>query len=81
MSTPLIDALVERHGFALVGEANLDAFLDANEHSLLFFPGDADRLGVVDGSGTMVFADRYMIAMAQHALQNGPGDRFDAGEV
>ena len=35
--------------------------------------GDADRLGVVDGSGTMVFADRYMIAMAQHALRHGPG--------
>jgi hydrogenase-1 operon protein HyaE len=44
MSTPLINALVERHGFAVVGEANVDAFLDAHEHSLLFFPGDAERL-------------------------------------
>jgi hydrogenase-1 operon protein HyaE len=44
MSSPLIDALVERHGFGLVGEANVDAFLDAHEHSLLFFPGDPDRL-------------------------------------
>lgn len=34
--------------------------------------GDADRLGVVDGTGTMVFADRYMIALAQHVLQAGP---------
>lgn len=44
MSTSLIDALVERHGFALVDETNLDAFLEASEHSLLFFAGDADRL-------------------------------------
>ncbi len=34
--------------------------------------GDGDRLGVVDGSGTMVFADRYMIALAQYVLQRGP---------
>lgn len=44
MTTPLIEALVERHGFAVVDEASLDAFLDAHEHSVLFFPGDADRL-------------------------------------
>ncbi len=34
--------------------------------------GDADRLGVVDGSGAMVFADRYMIVLAQHVLAAGP---------
>ncbi|HRC75214.1 MAG TPA: phosphomannomutase/phosphoglucomutase, partial [Kouleothrix sp.] len=34
--------------------------------------GDADRLGVVDGSGAMVFADRYMIALARHVLRAGP---------
>lgn len=44
MTTPLIEALVHRHGFALVDEASIDAFLAANEHSLLFFPGDAERL-------------------------------------
>lgn len=44
MSTSLIDALVERHGLPVVDDATLDAFLEANEHSLLFFPGDADRL-------------------------------------
>jgi hydrogenase-1 operon protein HyaE len=44
MSTPLINSLVERHHFGVVNEANLDAFLDAHEHSVLFFPGDADRL-------------------------------------
>jgi phosphomannomutase len=35
--------------------------------------GDGDRLGVVDGTGTMIFADRYMIALAQYLLTlHGP---------
>jgi hydrogenase-1 operon protein HyaE len=44
MTTSLIEALVARHGFAVVDEASLDAFLEAHEHALLFFPGDAERL-------------------------------------
>lgn len=34
--------------------------------------GDGDRLGVVDGNGEVVFADRYMIVLARHALARGP---------
>jgi phosphomannomutase len=34
--------------------------------------GDGDRLGVVDGRGTMVFADRYLIVLARHVLARGP---------
>jgi phosphomannomutase len=34
--------------------------------------GDGDRLGVIDGTGAMVFADRYLIVLAQHVLKNGP---------
>ncbi|HEU5016224.1 MAG TPA: phosphomannomutase/phosphoglucomutase [Roseiflexaceae bacterium] len=33
--------------------------------------GDGDRLGVVDGAGTIVFADRYLIVLAQHVLAQG----------
>lgn len=44
MSTPLIDALVSRHGFTLIDEAAAGAFLHAHEYALLFFPGDAERL-------------------------------------
>jgi hydrogenase-1 operon protein HyaE len=44
MTTPLIEALVSRHGFATVDETSLDAFLAAHDHSVLFFPGDAERL-------------------------------------
>ena len=34
--------------------------------------GDGDRLGVVNGSGSMVFADRYLIVLARHILARGP---------
>jgi hydrogenase-1 operon protein HyaE len=44
MTTPLIEALVQRHGFAVVDEASVDRFLEGNEYSVLFFPGDAERL-------------------------------------
>jgi phosphomannomutase len=35
--------------------------------------GDGDRLGVVDGDGTIVFADRYMIALATYELARRKG--------
>lgn len=44
MTHPLIEALTARHGFTLVDETTLDAFLAANPRSVLFFPGDSDRL-------------------------------------
>ena len=34
--------------------------------------GDGDRLGVVDGDGQFVLADRYMIILARDILQRGP---------
>ncbi len=44
MTTPLIEALTHRHGFAVVDEASVGAFLAAHDCSVLFFPGDAGRL-------------------------------------
>lgn len=35
--------------------------------------GDADRLGVVDGQGNIVFADRYLIALASYILGQRKG--------
>ncbi|GAB4431159.1 MAG: phosphomannomutase/phosphoglucomutase [Chloroflexi bacterium OHK40] len=35
--------------------------------------GDGDRLGVVDGDGTIVFADRYLIALATYILGQRKG--------
>jgi phosphomannomutase len=34
--------------------------------------GDGDRLGIVDGGGEVVFADRYLIVLARHVLARGP---------
>lgn len=31
--------------------------------------GDGDRLGIVDASGHMIFADRYLIALAKYVLE------------
>ncbi|WP_127075880.1 hydrogenase-1 expression HyaE [Rhodomicrobium lacus] len=44
MTSPLIEALPARHGFATVTEVTLDAFLAVHADSVLFFPGDTDRL-------------------------------------
>lgn len=35
--------------------------------------GDGDRLGVIDGNGNMIFADRYMIVLARYLLSQRPG--------
>jgi phosphomannomutase len=57
-------------------EANLKDLIAAVRHHGaalgIGLDGDGDRLGVVDGSGTMIFADRYLIVLARHALARGP---------
>ncbi|HEX5691671.1 MAG TPA: phosphomannomutase/phosphoglucomutase, partial [Roseiflexaceae bacterium] len=57
-------------------EANLAQLMDKVRSSGatlgIGLDGDGDRLGVVDGSGAMVFADRYMIVLARHVLARGP---------
>jgi phosphomannomutase len=56
-------------------EANLkDLIAAVREHGAALgigLDGDGDRLGVVDGSGTMIFADRYLIVLARHVLARG----------
>jgi phosphomannomutase len=34
--------------------------------------GDGDRLGIVDSSGAMIYADRYLVALAKYVLGRGP---------
>jgi phosphomannomutase len=57
-------------------EANLRGLIEAvRQHGAalgIALDGDGDRLGVVDSSGTMIFADRYMIVLARQALSQGP---------
>jgi hydrogenase-1 operon protein HyaE len=44
MPSPLIDALTAKHGFASVNAETVDAFLQSHSESVLFFPGDSERL-------------------------------------
>src|SRR5208282_521245 len=44
MTSLLIDTLIVKHGFASVNERTVDAFLNANSESVLFFAGDSERL-------------------------------------
>jgi hydrogenase-1 operon protein HyaE len=40
MTSPLIAALIERYGLPLLQADDLDFFLEAGRHNLLFLPGD-----------------------------------------
>ena len=44
MFAPLIQALIDRHGWRLVTRETLDDFLSAQDEVVLFFSGDAERL-------------------------------------
>jgi phosphomannomutase/phosphoglucomutase len=44
------------------------------------FDGDADRLGVVDATGRILWGDQLMILLGQAVLREVPGSRF-VGEV
>jgi len=37
------------------------------------FDGDADRIGVVDDSGAMIFGDQLLVVLARDVLKNHPG--------
>ena len=53
---------------------DLIASVRENEADLgLAFDGDADRLGVVDGDGTIIWPDRQMMLFAQDVLAGNPG--------
>ena len=44
------------------------------------FDGDADRLGVVDERGQIIYGDMLMVIFARDILKNNPGGKF-IGEV
>ena len=53
---------------------DLIASVRDNEADLgLAFDGDADRLGVVDGDGAIIWPDRQMMLFAQDVLAGNPG--------
>ncbi|MCB1390111.1 MAG: hydrogenase-1 expression HyaE [Rhodobiaceae bacterium] len=44
MHSPLLQSIIARHDYPLIGEDDLEAFASTHEHVVLFFAGDADRL-------------------------------------
>ena len=42
------------------------------------FDGDADRIGVVDDGGTMMFGDQLLVVLARDVLKNHPGAKIIA---
>lgn len=48
MFSYLTQSLIDHHGYQLVDENNVDDFLAANQYSVLFFAGDAERLAESD---------------------------------
>ncbi len=44
MFSPLLQSIIERHGYEVVNHQQLDQFAQDREHVVLFFAGDAERL-------------------------------------
>ncbi len=74
MSSPLIQRLTEQFGYPVVDESSVDEFLQASEHSVLFFTEDpksfreSDDVAVILPELMKVFGERVDPAVvARHA--------------
>ncbi|MEE3003819.1 MAG: phosphomannomutase/phosphoglucomutase [Pseudomonadota bacterium] len=54
----------------------IDAVREYNADVGLAFDGDADRIGVVDNSGKIIWPDRLMMAYSNDILQRSPGEKI-----
>jgi phosphomannomutase / phosphoglucomutase len=65
-------------------EKNLKSMIEAvkaaNAHLGVAYDGDADRLGVVDSTGDIIWGDRLMIVFSRDILRSSPGAKI-IGEV
>lgn len=78
MSSPLIQHLIDLHGYPCVDAETIDAFLDANESALLFFTEnpkqfpESNDVAVVLPELMQRFADCFSVAVVdrkdEHAL-------------
>lgn len=58
----------------------IDAVREHNADLAIAFDGDADRIGVVDEKGRIIWGDQLMIIFARHLLKEQPGATI-IGEV
>lgn len=61
-------------------EFAINAVRDHNADLAIAFDGDADRIGVVDEEGRIIWGDQLMLIFARHILKEMPGVTF-IGEV
>ena len=74
---PEIDGRFPNHHPDPTVPQNLEALVDAvRSHGAdlgIAFDGDADRIGVVDDTGVMMFGDQLLVVLARDVLKTHPG--------
>jgi phosphomannomutase len=74
---PEIDGTFPNHHPDPTVPKNLEALIDevrAQKADLgIAFDGDADRIGIVDDTGTMMFGDQLLVVLARDVLKSHPG--------
>jgi len=79
-----IDGAFANHAAAPTNPGNLEVLIKAvklnNADVGIAFDGDGDRLGLVDSSGNLIWADRQLMLFARDVLTSKPGAEiiFDA---
>ena len=82
MPSPLIDSLTQAQGYPLVSDHDLQAFLTAHAHSILFFTEDPDRypesndVAVILPELMKVFGDRCAAAVVRRESEKKLQQRF-----
>ena len=59
-------------------EQIIAAVREQNADLGIAFDGDADRIGVVDGEGNILFGDQLLVVLARDVLRNRPGETIIA---
>ena len=80
--SPLLQSIIEKHDYTVVDEESLAAFTTANEHVVLFFAGDAERLGESNDAAVIlpelhsVFRDVLVPAVVSREAERGLQRRY-----
>lgn len=83
MTSPLIDTLRERHGWPLLDEATLDAFISAPGERVLFVTGDAAKnletndVAVILPELLAAFGGRFTVGVVGQQIERSVRERFD----
>lgn len=82
MSSELIKQMVATHGYPMVTEETLEAFLSAHEHTVLFFTEDpkqypeSNDVAVILPELCRQFPDRFQVAVVERGCEHRLHRRF-----